>query len=78
MLIAAYNSSRMMSSISVETDNENQLTVEEYVRYIRIKEQIQQILDNANVKDKLREAEESINGLTVDVTVKYSVSKKKY
>jgi hypothetical protein len=67
-----------MSSISVETDNENQLTVEEYVRYIRIKEQIQQILDNANVKDKLREAEESINGLTVDVTVKYSVSKKKY
>lgn len=65
-----------MSSISIETDNENQLTVEEYVRYIRIKEQIQQILDS-NVKEKLREAEESVNGLTVDVTVKYSVSKKK-
>jgi hypothetical protein len=66
----------MMSSISVETDNEKQLTVEEYVRYLRIKEQIQQILDAANVKDKLREAEESINGLTVDVTIKYSVRRK--
>ncbi len=65
-----------MSSISIETDNEKQLTVEEYVRYIRIKEEIQQILDS-NVREKLREAEESINGLTVDVTVKCSVIRKK-
>ncbi len=65
-----------MSSISIETNNEKQLTVEEYVRYIRIKEQIQQILDS-NVREKLREAEESVSGLTVDLTVKYSVSRKK-
>lgn len=67
----------MMSSISIETSNENQLTVEEYVRYIRIKEQIQRILDEANIKEVLRDAEDSINGLTIDLAVKYSVSKKK-
>ena len=66
-----------MSSISTETSNENNLTVEEYVRYIRIKEQIQHILDSANVKDALREAEDSINGLTVDLTIRYSVNRKK-
>lgn len=66
-----------MSSISIETSNENQLTVEEYVRYVRIKEQIQQILDNVNLKETLREAEESVSGLTIDLTVKYSVSRKK-
>ncbi len=65
-----------MSSISTETNNENQLTVEEYVRYIRIKEQIQQILDNANMKEVLRDAEDSINGLTVDLIIKYSIQKK--
>ncbi len=67
-----------MSSISIESSNESQLTVEEYVRYIRIKEEIQQILDKANVKEALCEAEESINGLTIDLTVKCSVCKKKY
>ncbi len=66
-----------MSSISTETNNENQLTVEEYVRYIRIKEQIQQILDNANMKEVLRDAEDSINGLTVDLTIRYSVNRNK-
>jgi hypothetical protein len=66
----------MMSSISIETNNENQLTVEEYVRYIRIKEQIQQIIDNANLKEALRDAENSLNGLEVDLIVKYSVQKK--
>lgn len=74
MLTSAYN--YLMSSISIETNNEKQLTVEEYVRYIRIREQIQQILDS-NVREKLREAEESVSGLTVDLTVKYSVSRKK-
>ncbi|MCZ7382348.1 MAG: hypothetical protein O8C64_12360 [Candidatus Methanoperedens sp.] len=67
---------RKMSSISTETSNENQLTVEEYVRYIRIKEQIQLILDNANIKEALLDAEESINGLAVDLIVKYSIKKK--
>lgn len=65
-----------MSSISIEASNENKLTVDEYVRYIRIKEQIQHILDNANIKEALRDAEESINGLAVDMVVKYSVKKK--
>ncbi len=67
-----------MSSISVESNNENQLTVEEYVRFVRIKEEIQQILDKSKIKESLRQAEESINGLTIDLTVKCSVCKKKY
>ncbi len=66
-----------MSSISIETNNEKQLTVEEYVRYIRIREQIQQILDNANIKETMHDAEDSINGLSIDLTVKYSVNRKK-
>lgn len=65
-----------MSSISTETSNENQLTVEEYVRYIRIKEQIQQIIDNAKLKEALQDAEDSLNGLVIDMIVKYSVQKK--
>ena len=67
-----------MSSISIEENNEKQLTVDEYVRYLRIKGQIQKVLDDANVKETLRDAEESINGLSIDVTIKYSVNKKKY
>ncbi len=67
-----------MSSISVETNNEKQLTVDEYVRYLRIRDQIQGILGNANIKETLRDAEESINGLSIDLIIKYSVNKKKY
>jgi C1A family cysteine protease len=66
-----------MSSIFIETTNEKQLTVEEYVRYIRIKDHIQQVLDNTDIKEALREAEESISGLTVDLIIKYSVNKKR-
>ncbi len=65
-----------MSSISTESTNENQLTVDEYVRYIRIKDHIQEVLDG--IKEELRSSEESINGLTVDLTIKYSINKKKY
>ncbi len=64
-----------MSSISIETDNENKLTVQEYVRYIRIKEKIQEFLDRENVKDILCESEGSINGLTIDLIVKFSINK---
>jgi C1A family cysteine protease len=67
-----------MSSIFIETTNEKQLTVEEYVRYIKIKDHIQQVLDNTDIKEALREAEESINGLTVDLIIKYSVNKKRH
>lgn len=66
-----------MSSISIEASNEKQLTVDEYVRYMRIRDHIQQILDDANMKETLRDAEESINGLSIDLTVRYSVNKKK-
>ncbi len=66
-----------MSSIFIETINEKQLTVEEYIRYIRMKDRIQQVLDNTDIKEVLREAEESINGLTVDLTIKYSINKKR-
>ncbi len=67
-----------MSSISIEENNEKQLTVDEYVRYLRIKGQIQKILDDANIKETLQDAEESINGLSIDLTIKYTVNKKKY
>lgn len=66
-----------MSSISVETNNEKHLTVDEYVRYLKIRDQIQQILDDTNMKEKLRDAEETINGLSIDLTIRYSVNKKK-
>jgi hypothetical protein len=52
--------------------------VDEYVRYLRIKGQIQKVLDDANIKETLRDAEESINGLSIDMTIKYSVEKKKF
>jgi hypothetical protein len=67
-----------MSSISIEENNEKQLTVDEYVRYLRIKDQIRKALDDANMKETLRDAEESINGLSIDLTIKYTVNKKKY
>lgn len=67
-----------MSSISIETNNEKQLTVDEYVRYLKIKDQILHILDSENITETLRVAEESINGLSIDVIIKYSVNKKKY
>jgi hypothetical protein len=67
-----------MSSISIEENNEKKLTVDEYIRYLRIKGQIQKVLDDANIKETLRDAEESINGLSIDMTIKYSVEKKKF
>ncbi len=67
-----------MSAVSIESNNENQLTVEEYVRYIRIKDHIQELLDSARIKEELRSSEESINGLSIDLTIKYSIDKKKF
>ncbi len=64
-----------MSSISIETSNENKLRVEEYVRYIQIRDGIQQILDNAGIKGTMRDAEESINGLSIDLVLKFSVNR---
>jgi len=66
-----------MSSISIEENNEKKLTVDEYVRYLRIKGQIQKVLDDANIKETLRDAEGLINGLTIDMTIRYSVDRKK-
>ncbi|KCZ73555.1 hypothetical protein ANME2D_00626 [Candidatus Methanoperedens nitroreducens] len=64
-----------MSSIYIETNNENHLTVEEYVRYIRIKENIQQLLDSTSIQEALRNSEYSIRGLTIDLVVKFSINK---
>lgn len=66
-----------MSSISIEENNEKKLTVDEYVRYLRLKGQIQKVLDDANITETLRDAESTINGLTIDMTIRYSVDKKK-
>lgn len=65
----------MMSSIYIETNNENKLTVQEYVRYIEIKENIQRFLDSKNVKEILCDSESYINGLSIDLVVKFSVKR---
>ncbi|MCX9010205.1 MAG: hypothetical protein OIN66_03685 [Candidatus Methanoperedens sp.] len=65
----------MMSSIYIETNNENKLTVQEYVRYIRIKEKLQEFLDSENIKKMLSDSEISINGLTIDLVVKFSINR---
>jgi hypothetical protein len=67
-----------MSSISIEENNEKKLTVNEYVRYLQIKGKIQKVLDDANIKETLHDAEDTINGLTIDMTIRYSVDRKKY
>ncbi len=61
-----------------ETTNEKQLTVEEYVCYIRIKENIQRVLESTNIREIMHDAEESINGLTIDLTIKYCVNRKEH
>lgn len=65
----------MMSSIYIETNNESKLTVQEYVRYIEIKENIRRFLDSKNVKDILCDSENSINGLSIDLVVRFSIKK---
>jgi len=64
-----------MSSISIETSNENKFRVEEYVRFVRIRDHIQEILNNTSIKETMSEAEGSINGLTIDVIVKISLNR---
>ena len=64
-----------MSSISIETRNENKLRVEEYVRYVRLKDYITQILDKTDIKGTISEAEDSIKGLSIDVVIKFSVNR---
>lgn len=65
-----------MSSIIVEIENENQLTVQEYVRYSGVKEQVEKLMDNAKIKQALCEYEKSIRGLSIDVTIKYTIEKR--
>ena len=67
----------IMGSIQEESHNEEHLNVEEYVKYLKTKENIREFLDKAGVEDFLQGAEKSIGGLTVDVIVKYSVETKK-
>lgn len=64
-----------MSSISIETDNENKLTVQEYVRYVKIKDSINEFLDREDVKEMLRDSERSINGLSIDLVIRLSVNR---
>jgi hypothetical protein len=66
-----------MSSLSIEENNVKKLTVDEYVRYLQVKGQIQKVLDDANITETLRDAEGTINGLSIDIMIRYSVEKKK-
>ncbi|MBU4076523.1 MAG: hypothetical protein KKD46_02100 [Euryarchaeota archaeon] len=65
-----------MSSIIVETENENQLTVQEYVRYSVVKEQVENLMENAKIKQALGEYEKYVKGLSIDVTIKYTIEKR--
>lgn len=64
-----------MSSIIVETENEKQLTVQEYVRYSDVKEQVEKLMDKAKIKQTLSEYEKYIKGLSIDLTIKYTIEK---
>ncbi|MCX9014970.1 MAG: hypothetical protein OIN89_09300 [Candidatus Methanoperedens sp.] len=65
-----------MGDILVETKNEEHLKVQEYVQYLKTKENVREFLDKAGIEAFLRSAEKSVNGLTVDVIVRFSVEKK--
>lgn len=65
-----------MSSIIFEISNEEKLTVQEYVRFAQIKEQIETFLENTKIKQALGEHEKNIKGLTIDLTIKYTIEKK--
>jgi len=64
-----------LSSILFETYNEDKLTVQEYVRFVEIKEQIEKLLENTKIKQALGEHEKNIRGLTIDLTIKYTIEK---
>jgi hypothetical protein len=64
-----------MSSISIETCNENKLRVEEYVRYVRIKDNLVQILDKSGIKGTMSDAEDLIKDLSIEVVIKFSVNR---
>ncbi|MFH0903986.1 MAG: hypothetical protein V1854_02195 [Methanobacteriota archaeon] len=64
-----------MSSIIFETSNEDKLTVQEYVRFVEIKEQIEKLLENTKIKQALGEHEKNFRGLTIDMTIKYTIEK---
>jgi hypothetical protein len=64
-----------LSSILFETSNEDKLTVLEYVRFVEIKEQIEKLLENTKIKQALGEHEKNIRGLTIDMTIKYTIEK---
>jgi C1A family cysteine protease len=65
-----------LSSIIFEISNEEKLTVQEYVRFAQIKEQIETFLENTKIKQALGEHEKNIKGLTIDLTIKYTIEKK--
>lgn len=65
-----------MSTILFETYSEDKLTVLEYVRFVEIKEQIEKLLENTKIKQALGEHEKNLRGLTIDLTIKYTIEKK--
>jgi len=65
-----------MSTISLETINESSLTVDEYVRFLRIVESLRGMLEKAGIEDFLRESEESLPGLRIDIILRSVIEKK--
>lgn len=65
-----------MSSIIIETVNENKLTVQEYVRFASIMEEVGKLMENAKIKQALGEQEKYLKSLSIDLTIKYTIEKK--
>lgn len=65
-----------MSSILFEISHEEKLTVQEYVCFAQIKEQIEKLLENTKIKQSLSEQEKNLRGLSIDLTIKYTIEKK--
>jgi hypothetical protein len=65
-----------MGSIFIEITNENQLSVQDYVRFACIKEQVEKLMESAKIKEALGEHEKNLRGLSIDLTIKYTIEKR--
>jgi C1A family cysteine protease len=65
-----------MGSIFIEITNENQLSVQEYVRLAGIKEQVEKLMESTKINEALGEYEKNLRGLSIDLTIKYTIEKR--
>jgi len=76
LCICPYIFEEKMGSIFIEITNENQLSVQEYVRFAGIKEQVEKLMERSKIKEALGESEKNLSGLSIDLTIKYTIEKR--